>query len=159
MALVFAVIYYPYKMIIDTFLYFQKFDALNLFVMVKRKRHQMQRCEHYLHILKYDRPLKNQNMFDFHFYKLAIFSKFASLLTQMVLDVSFGCLFMIYLHYKTTNALIVLHWIGQGLQLEVLSKQTEWLMGLPGGFKPNPNLAEFLGCAILDLISIWNYMS
>jgi len=25
-------------------------------------------------------------------------------------------------------------------------------MGLPGGFKPNPNLAEFIGNAILDLI-------
>ena len=32
-------------------------------------------------------------------------------------------------------------------------------MGLPGGFKPNPNLAEFIGNAILDLIYIWNYMS
>jgi len=30
-------------------------------------------------------------------------------------------------------------------------------MGLPGGFKPNPNLAEFIGYAILDLIYIWNY--
>lgn len=32
-------------------------------------------------------------------------------------------------------------------------------MGLPGGFKPNPNLAEFIGNAILDLIYIWNYMT
>lgn len=30
-------------------------------------------------------------------------------------------------------------------------------MGLPGGFKPNPNLAAFIGNAILDLIYIWNY--
>jgi len=82
----------------------------------------MTRCEHYLKILLHEKPNKNQNMFDFHFYKLAMFSKFASLLTQMVLDVVFGILFMIYLHYKTTNALIVLHWIGHGLQLEVLSK-------------------------------------
>lgn len=75
----------------------------------------------------------------------------------MVLDIIFGILFLIYLHAQTTNALIVLHWIGQGLQLEVLQKQTEWLMGLPGGFKPNPNLAEFIGYAIMDLIYIWNY--
>lgn len=53
----------------------------------------------------------------------------------------------------------MLHWIGQGLQLEVLKQQTEWLMGLPGGFKPNPNLSQFIGCAILDLIHIWNYMT
>ena len=32
-------------------------------------------------------------------------------------------------------------------------------MGLPGGFKPNPNLSQFIGCAILDLIYIWNYMT
>ena len=59
-------------------------------------------------------------MFDFHYYKMAIYCKFTSLLTQMVLDIIFGMLFLIYLHAQTTNALIVLHWIGQGLQLEVL---------------------------------------
>lgn len=32
-------------------------------------------------------------------------------------------------------------------------------MGLPGGFHPNPNLSQFLGCAIIDLISIWNYFT
>ena len=52
-----------------------------------------------------------------------------------------------------------MHWVGQGLQLEVLKKQTEWLMGNPGSFKPNPNLAEFIGNIILDLIGIWNYMT
>jgi hypothetical protein len=29
----------------------------------------------------------------------------------------------------------------QGLELEALKNQTEWLMGLPGGFKPNHNLS------------------
>jgi hypothetical protein len=98
-------------------------------------------------------------MFDFHFYKLAIYLKFSALLSQMVLDILFGILFLIYLHAQTTSALIVLHWIGQGLQLEVLKKQTVWLMDIPGGFKPNPNLSEFIGNAILDLIYIWNYMT
>lgn len=32
-------------------------------------------------------------------------------------------------------------------------------MSLPGGFKPNPNLSEFIVCAVLDLIYIWNYVS
>mmetsp|Transcript_3387 Transcript_3387/g.5698 ORF Transcript_3387/g.5698 Transcript_3387/m.5698 type:complete len:563 (-) Transcript_3387:73-1761(-) len=159
MAFVFAVIYYPYKLVIQLFMVLRKFSMLNCVVMVKRKKHQMTQCEYYLRVLKHELPAKNQNLFDFHFYKLAIFSKFASLLTQMVLDILFGILFMVYLHVQTTNALIVLHWIGQGLQLEVLRKQTEWLMGLPGGFKPNPNLSEFIGCAILDLIYLWNYMS
>jgi len=39
----------------------------------------------------------NQNMFDFHFYKMAIYTKFASLLTQLVLDIVLGFLFMMYL--------------------------------------------------------------
>lgn len=72
----------------------------------------MQQCANYLKILKFEHPTKNQNLFDFHFYKLAIYSKFASLLTQMVLDILFGILFLIYLHAQTTSALIVLHWIG-----------------------------------------------
>ena len=32
-------------------------------------------------------------------------------------------------------------------------------MGLPGGFKPNHNLSQFIGCAILDMISIWDYVT
>ena len=115
MALIFAIIYYPYNMIIDLFLYLQSFDWLNCIVMIKRKKHQMNQCSNYLKILKFEKPNDNQNMFDFHFYKIAIYSKFASLLTQMVLDIIFGILFLIYLHAQTTSALIVLHWIGQGL--------------------------------------------
>lgn len=61
-------------------------------------------------------------MFDFHFYKMAIYSKFASLLSQMVLDIILGFLFLIYLRTQTTSALNVLHYIGKGLQLEVLKQ-------------------------------------
>jgi len=75
----------------------------------------MNQCMQYLKILKYEKPQLNQNLFDFHFYKLTIYSKFASLLTQMVLDVMFGILFLIYLHTQMRSVLIVLHWIGQDL--------------------------------------------
>lgn len=71
---------------------------LNCIVMIKRKKHQMNQCVKYLKILKFEKPTKNQNLFDFHLYKLAIYSKFASLLTQMVLDIIFGILFLVYLH-------------------------------------------------------------
>lgn len=98
-------------------------------------------------------------MFDFHFYKMAIYSKFASLLSQMVLDIILGIVFLTYLRTQTTSALNVLHYIGSGLQLERLKQQTEWLMAYPGGFHPNPNLSQFLGCAIIDLIYIWNYFT
>lgn len=85
MAFIFAIIYHPYNMIIQSFLFIQKLtvsvDMLNCIVMIKRKKHQMNQCAIYLKILKLERPQRNQNMFDFHFYKLAIYSKFASLLT------------------------------------------------------------------------------
>jgi hypothetical protein len=32
-------------------------------------------------------------------------------------------------------------------------------MGLPAGFKPNHNLAMFLGNLILDLVKLWNYIT
>ena len=97
-ALLFGLIYYPYSLMIEVFLFVSKIEWLNFTVIIKRKRHQMITCAAYLKILKLERPNKNQNMFDFHFYKLAIYSKFASLLTQMVLDIIFGILFLIYLH-------------------------------------------------------------
>ena len=32
-------------------------------------------------------------------------------------------------------------------------------MGLPAGFKPNPNLDNFLGHLMLDIIGMWNYVT
>ena len=32
-------------------------------------------------------------------------------------------------------------------------------MGLPAGFKPNHNLSQFLGYAILDMMSVWNHVT
>lgn len=32
-------------------------------------------------------------------------------------------------------------------------------MGLPAGFKPNPNLDNFLGNLIIDLIHVWNIVT
>lgn len=53
---------------------------------------------------------------------MAIYSKFASLLTQMVLDIFLGILFLMYLRTQTTSALNVLHYLGSGLQLEKLKQ-------------------------------------
>lgn len=77
----------------------------------------------------------------------------------MVLDILIGIFLLILLHQHTKIALDFLHWALQGLELEALKNQTEWLMGLPGGFKPNHNLSQFIGCAILDVIYIWNYLT
>jgi hypothetical protein len=32
-------------------------------------------------------------------------------------------------------------------------------MGLPAGFKPNPNLDNFLGHLMLDIIWLWNFVT
>ena len=96
-ALIMAIIYYPYNTIIYFLHYLNRYDMFNWIVMIKKKRYQMSQCENYLRILKYEKPTRNQNMFDFHFYKMAIYSKFASLLTQMVLDIFLGILFLMYL--------------------------------------------------------------
>jgi len=50
-ALILAIIYYPYKAILDTYIYINKFDMFNLLVMIKKKRYQMKKCEYYLQIL------------------------------------------------------------------------------------------------------------
>lgn len=34
-----------------------------------------------------------------------------------------------------------------------------WLMSLPAGFKPNPNLDNFLGNLLLDIIGLWNFVT
>ena len=59
MALIFAIIYIPYNIIIEVFLFLQRFDWLNCSVMIKRKQHQMQSCANYLKILKFEHPTKN----------------------------------------------------------------------------------------------------
>ena len=96
-AFIMAIIYYPYKAIIYFLFYLKRYDMFNWIVMIKKKRYQMIQCENYLRILKYENPTRYQNMFDFHFYKMAIYSKFASLLSQMVLDIILGIFFLAYL--------------------------------------------------------------
>ena len=51
------------------------------------------------------------------------------------------------------------HYFGSGLHVEVLERQVKWLMGLPAGFKPNPNLDNFLGHLMLDIIGMWNFVT
>ena len=47
----------------------------------------------------------------------------------------------------------------QGLHIDVLQRQVEWLMGLPAGFKPNPYLNNYLGNFILYTIQLWNHVT
>lgn len=47
----------------------------------------------------------------------------------------------------------------QRLHLEQLQQKIYWLIGNPAGFKPNSNLAQFLGSFVLSLISVWNHVT
>ena len=80
-ALLFAVIYHPYTKMIEFFNLISIIVWLNCTVMIRMKKHQIDQCANYLKILKYETPTLSQNLFDFHFYKMAVYTKFASLLT------------------------------------------------------------------------------
>ncbi len=41
----------------------------------------------------------------------------------------------------------------------MLLRQVMWLIKMPAGFKPNPNLDIFLGYLMLDIINVWNYVT
>ena len=97
--------------------------------------------------------------FDTHFYKLSVYSKLQSLLTQMVVDIFLGLVMLLIVQAYTVEILTILHYFGQFLHIEVLERQVNYLMRLPAGFKPNPNLDNFIGNFILDIISVWNYVT
>lgn len=77
----------------------------------------------------------------------------------MVLDVLLGICMLLTIHFYTKEIMDVLHYFGKFLHIEVLERQVNYLMNLPAGFKPNPNLDNFLGNLMLDIISVWNYVT
>lgn len=53
----------------------------------------------------------------------------------------------------------MLHYFGKFLHIEALERKVTYLMNLPAGFKPNPNLDNFLGNLMLDIVSVWNFVT
>jgi phosphatidylinositol glycan class Q protein len=77
----------------------------------------------------------------------------------MVIDVLLGIFMLLTINFYTKEIMEVLHYFGKFLHIEVLERQVNYLMNLPAGFKPNPNLDNFLGNLMLDIISVWNYVT
>ena len=77
----------------------------------------------------------------------------------MVFDIILGLFLLLVVNAYTAEILAILHYFGQFLHIEVLRRQVSYLMSLPVGFKPNPNLDNFIGNFLLDIISIWNYIT
>jgi phosphatidylinositol glycan class Q protein len=90
---------------------------------------------------------------------MSMYLKLQSLITSMVIDILLGIGLLTLIHYYTKEMLEVLHYFGRFLHIEVLERQVLYLMNLPAGFKPNPNLDNFLGNLMLDIISVWNYVT
>ena len=70
-----------------------------------------------------------------------------------------GCLILFLIIRFKTFFITLLNIVGQHLHLEYLQNKIYWLLGYPAGFKPNLNLAHFLGNIVLELINIWNYLT
>lgn len=70
-----------------------------------------------------------------------------------------GLALLYFIQYHGKEIMNLFHYFGQGLHVDVLERQVKWLMGLPAGFKPNPNLDNFLGHLMLDIIWLWNFIT
>jgi hypothetical protein len=71
-------------------------------------------------MLSREKTQLNGNMFDYHFHRMAIFSMFASLLTQIIIDIVLGILLLTILKFYANQTLDFLHWATDGLTLQVL---------------------------------------
>mmetsp|Transcript_5651 Transcript_5651/g.7562 ORF Transcript_5651/g.7562 Transcript_5651/m.7562 type:complete len:109 (-) Transcript_5651:901-1227(-) len=89
---------------------------------------------------------------DLHLYKLALFVKFSSLATQLVVDFVLGVLLLFIVCYFPTVFFEMTNQAGSFMHLEKLQDKIVWLLEFPAGFKPNANLGIFLGNIVLQLI-------
>ena len=90
---------------------------------------------------------------------MALYIKFCSIVTHLVLDVATGFIIFICVLKYTSFFVQLIHYASYHLHLEYLQQKVYWLLGYPAGFKPNLDLAHFFGNAILQLISVWNVVT
>ena len=155
---IYLTLYIPYKVILAIVGFIMPtFLRSNTVIQIRKKSENFKKCRHYLRILLEKSP--DHLLMDNHFFKMSIYLKLASLIFQFVIDLLLGVVFLLILKSYSSQILEILHYFGQGLHIEVLERQVKWLMGLPAGFKPNPNLDNFLGNLMLDIISLWNIIT
>lgn len=87
---------------------------------LRAKLGQMTKCERYYNVLSREKAQLNGNMFDHHFHRMAMFSMFASLLTQIFVDMGLGLILIFVLHTYSGRSLDFMHWATDGLTLQVL---------------------------------------
>jgi hypothetical protein len=106
----FVILYGPYKLIISCLWILSPLSKLNTVIQIKKKAENFRKVRTYLRILKEKVP--NELYFDNHFYKMSIYVKLASLITQFVIDITLG-LFVLYLLYNYSSMILeLLHYFG-----------------------------------------------
>ena len=121
----------------------------------------MKKIKEFLRLLGEDKKVvdKKFSHLDLHLDKLMIYVKFASLLTQLFMDLILGwtVVFLVYRYprfFLDTAALCC-----QKLQADSIHENLIYVLGFPAGFKPNPNLAHFVGSYALSLVSGFRFFT
>jgi hypothetical protein len=148
-----------YQLILNLLLTLLGNFSINTSLTLKAKLAKITKCHKYSRQLAKDTDARDGNMFDHHFYRVALYVKFASLLMQIVVDVTLGMCVLYVFNAFSERTLVYIHWYTDGLNLEVMQNQTKWLMGIPLGIKPNHNLSQFIGCAVLDAMGAWEHVT
>ena len=90
----------PYSVLLKFIMILGPLSKLNTVMQIRSKNIQLKKCAAYLKQLK--KPNEGINQFDHHFYKLAVFIKFCSLITHFICDILFG-LAALYVLYNYNN--------------------------------------------------------
>ena len=138
------------------------FNKFNIVIQLKKKLRSFAKAR--LYLTQLIRPVKidkeaDVSPIDHHLHTQAIFAKFQSLVTQLVVDFLLGC-FLLGVFFKYPWPIIdFVSSATKHLELDYAVQRTHWLFGNPAGFKPNINLSHFLGNFVLEIISVWNQLT
>jgi len=136
-------------------------NKLNLVILLKNKLRSLQKTKAHVNQLlqPVDTSVPTVSYLDLHLHKQATFVTLMSLVTQLVIDMLAGWTLMLLIVNFPTFFIDLLDWCGGYLHLENLETRVKWLLGFPAGFKPNLNLAHFMGNCVIEMIWGWNLVT
>jgi len=129
--LAFSVVYLPQKAILTLLnTPLKLLGRLNLSISVKRRLDSLQKCKVFLkHINTYDVPLeKGMSYLDLHLHKQAQYTKFASLVTQLIVDQVLGCLVLWVLYSRPTALTEWIDYSLSSLHIDQIEKKLIWML-------------------------------
>ena len=99
-------------------------DKLNLVIQMKKKLQQYNKARIYFQMLTelvpnlQDGKPYTASYVDFHLYKLALYIKFCSQVTQLVVDITLGLLFLLFIYKFPDTFFELSNYVGSNLHLE-----------------------------------------